>query len=130
MPGRPGPDQFMIYPDFIAEQIKGMRAIVLLTVSELGPVVSLDSHRLIAEVDDGSFDKIYRAVAALLDVWIYEALSGSFIDHRVLVELFRHFAYITGSWDVFDIHLPLDAQRLRSVIFLRLPLLLGGRSFS
>ena len=88
-------------------------------MSEFGTIIGLQNERLVTEVSDCSPEEIYRGIAALLHVWINKTFSGSFINYCVLIKLLRDSAGITGSRDIFNIHLPFDSQLGRSVVRLR-----------
>ena len=72
VPGSPGPDQLMLYPDFFTKDIKGMGASIFFGVCELGSVVGLYRNGLKAEVGYCPFHKIDGTVAAYLDIRLYE----------------------------------------------------------
>lgn len=45
-----------------------------------------------------------------------ETFSGCFINDCVLIKFLRYKTRIAGGWNIFDIHLPLDAELGRRVI--------------
>ena len=113
----------------LAKLIKRMCAFVFFWISKFAAIIRLDRFGFVAEVSYGPFNKVNCTVTALFSVRIDKPLPGGFIYHCVLVEFIRHLANVTGAWDIFYVHLPLNPKRRRSVVLLRLSLLLGRRSF-
>lgn len=105
-----------------------MPTICLFYMSEFSTVVSLNNFRLVTKVKNGTFQKVYCRVAALLHVRKNETFSGCFINYCVLIEFLRYGARIADSWDIFNIHLPLNSKLWRSIIRLGLSSVLCGWS--
>lgn len=59
-------------------------------------------------------------------IGIEEALSGGFVYDSILVEFLRDGAGVTGSWNIFHIHLTFHAQLCRGIIRFRAVEFLGG----
>ena len=103
-------DQFMTDFQLVTQNIKRMPTICLFYMSEFSTVVSLNNFRLVTKVKNGTFQKVYCRVAALLHVRKDETFSGCFINYCVLIEFLRYRARITGSWDIFNVHLSLNTK--------------------
>lgn len=121
-----GTDPLVGNAQFFAGDIKGMLPVCFFDIGELAAIVGLKYLWLIPEVGDGFFKEIHGGIAALLHVGIDEALPGSLLNDRVLVELLWDGAGIAGCRDIFHIHLPFHAQVGRRVIGLWLIVLLCG----
>ena len=83
-------DQFMTDLQLVTQNIKRMPTIGLFYMSEFSTVVSLNSFRLVTKVKNGTFQKNYCRVAALLHVRKDETFSGCFINYCVLIEFLRY----------------------------------------
>lgn len=83
-------DQFMTDLQLITQNIKRMHTIGLFYMSEFSTVVSLNNFRLVTKVKNGTFQKIYCRVAALLHIRKDETFSGYFINYCVLIEFLRY----------------------------------------
>ena len=123
---RPWTYELVLNAELLAEGVHGMDAVRLPCVSELRAVVSLDDCRNVLEEKDSPSDEIAGGGTALLHVGIDEALAR----HRILVEFLPVLTGIAGSRDVFDIHLPFDAQGGGRVVRHRGMLFLGASSLS
>lgn len=121
-----GTDPLVGDAQFFAGDIKGMLPVCFYDIGEFAAVVSLKYLGLIPEVGDGFFKEINGGIAALLHIGIDEALPGSLLDDRVLVELLWDGTGIAGCRDIFHIHLPFHTQAGRCVIGLWLIVLLCG----
>ena len=130
VPRRFRDDQFVPYPIPFAENIKRMDSFRAFVMGEFRSVIGLDDIRRIAEIGDRPFYKVNRRIAALLAISIYEPLSGSFLDDRVLIKLLLIFAGITGSRHIFYVHLPFLSDFRRRVVFaVMFGFLFGGFDF-
>ena len=99
----------------------------LLRMVKFTAVVGLDNVRCIAEIDNRSLNKVYRAVAAVFSVSIDKSLSGSFFNHGILVEFLTVCTHIANIWHIFHVHLPLFAQFCGCIIVSQmLGFLFGG----
>lgn len=85
-------------------------------MSELKTIVRLDNFRLVAKVLDSHLDKLDSGMRRLLSERKNEPFPTSLVNHGVLVKLIWHCACITMLRNIFDVHLPLDAQLSRRVI--------------
>lgn len=110
MPGDTGADPLVFDAQRIAEDVQRMNTVRLLKVTELGSIICLEDLRPVFEVSNSTLEEIAARVAALFHVRINEALSGSLVDDGVLVELLRYLPVIAGSRNIFNVHLPLDAD--------------------
>ena len=122
--------ELVLNAELLAEGVHGMDAVRLPCVSELRAIVGLDDCRNVLEEKDGPSDEIAGGGTALLHVGVDEALAHSLVDHRILVEFLPVLTGIAGSRDVFDIHLPFDAQGSGSIIGHRDMFFLRAGSFS
>ena len=74
MSRRSGPDTLMVYAQFPAKDIQRMNSVRLGNMSKLCPVVCLQNLRLVTEITDSPFEKIYRREAGLFHIRIEESL--------------------------------------------------------
>ena len=110
------PNELMSNAQLLTEDIQRMCSSVFSGVSEFRAVVSLYGFRGITVVVDRHPYEFDGGIAALFPERVYESFSGSFIYHGVLIETVRNSAFVTCLRDIFDIHLPLYAQPVRSVV--------------
>ena len=98
-----------------------------LEMSELTSIVRLNDLRKVSEIGNCSVNEIDRRVAADFLIWIDEPFSRRFVDHGILVEALLIRPDITGCWNVFHIHLPLDTWHRWGVIWFQMSGFLFGR---
>ena len=106
VPWRSWANKFVVNSYTFTKAIKGMCTATISGISKFKTIISLDDFRLIPKVGYCTFYKVNCTVAALFTIWINETFSWGLINHRILIELIRHFTDITGTWKIFDIKLP------------------------
>ena len=124
MPGCTGADPLVGDTQLITEDIQRMNTVRLLKVAELGSIIRLENLRPVFEVSNGTLEEVAGREAALFHVRVNEALSGGLVDDGVLVELLRYLSVIAGCRNIFNVHLPLDAEllgRMAGLGFVGLP---------
>ncbi len=116
VPRRAGPDQFVPDAVMVTESIQGMGPFGSCHMRELCAIVRLKHLRSVSEIRDSPLHKVNGGIAALLRISINEALPRGVLYHCVLVKPLTVCATVTGFGDIFDIHLPFDAQLLRGIV--------------
>ena len=85
-------------------------------ICECGVVIDPNDFRFIAEMSDCKFYELNGIITAIFREWVYKPFPGSLINHGVLAELLTVITGIAGARDMFNIHLPFNADILRRVI--------------
>ncbi len=124
VPGCPWADQLVGNTQRAAKDVQGVDPFGIFNVGEFRTIVSLDHVGLVSKIEDGSFYEIDGVCSILLVVRINETFSGSLVNDRILVELFM--SCVADPWDEFNIHLPFDTGKLRSIVVLGPVSIFGG----
>ena len=107
--------------------VHGMNHLGFPEMGEFTSIVCLDNLWEVSEVGDCPANEIHSRVTAGFLVWIDEPLTRRFINHGVLIESLVISPGIAGCWDIFHVHLPLDARLRWCVIWFQVPGFLLGR---